>query len=159
MHGKIEPTSDVHTVHIPECPARLSACFLAAGMAYTQPVVPMAPPLVSQLDDHGAGTVGVVGGPLSQLLEQNYAILNQFKQNMEVYKVNENTELLVRFRDNILTVLNQMNAMQVNISFLSQLCIFTCQSWLEIARRCCHLVEPNCVMSHLSVLLALQLQD
>ena len=90
---------------------------LHAGMAYAQPVVPMAPPLVSQLDDHGAGTVGVVGGPLSQLLEQNYAILNQFKQNMEVYKVNENTELLVRFRDNILTVLNQMNAMQVNISF------------------------------------------
>ena len=75
----------------------------------------MAPPLVAQLDDHGAGTVGVVGGPLSQLLEQNYAILNQFKQNMEVYKVNENTELLVRFRDNILTVLNQMNAMQVSL--------------------------------------------
>ena len=86
---------------------------MRAGMAFAQPVVPMAPPLVSQLDDHGAGTVGVVGGPLSQLLEQNYAILNQFKQNMEVYKVNENTELLVRFRDNILTVLNQMNAMQV----------------------------------------------
>ena len=87
-------------------------------MAYAQPIVPMAPPLVSQLDDHGAGTVGVVGGPLSQLLEQNYAILNQFKQNMEVYKVNENTELLVRFRDNILTVLNQMNAMQVHMPSL-----------------------------------------
>lgn len=84
-------------------------------MAFAPPVVPMAPPLVAQLDDHGAGTVGVVGGPLSQLLEQNYAILNQFKQNMEVYKVNENTELLVRFRDNILTVLNQMNAMQVSL--------------------------------------------
>ena len=84
-------------------------------MAFAPPVVPMAPPLVAQLDDHGAVTVGVVGGPLSQLLEQNYAILNQFKQNMEVYKVNENTELLVRFRDNILTVLNQMNAMQVSL--------------------------------------------
>ena len=88
------------------------------GLGYAQPVVPMAPPLVSQLDDHGAGTVGVVGGPLSQLLEQNYAILNQFKQNMEVYNVDENTKLLVRFRDNILTVLNQMNAMQVNMPFL-----------------------------------------
>lgn len=85
-------------------------------MAFAQPVVPVAPPLVAQLDDHGAGTVGVVGGHLSQLLEQNYAILNQFKQNMEVYKVNENTELLVRFRDNILTVLHQMNAMQVNLA-------------------------------------------
>ena len=102
----------VHRPKMPS-PALLDAYVLGAGMAYAQPVVPMAPPLVSQLDDHGAGTVGVVGGPLSQLLEQNYAILNQFKQNMEVYKVNENTELLVRFRDNILTVLNQMNAMQV----------------------------------------------
>ena len=73
------------------------AAFMQAWL-FAQPVVPMAPTLVAQLDDHGAGTVGVVGGPLSQLLEQNYAILNQFKQNMEVYKVNENTELLVRFR-------------------------------------------------------------
>ncbi|KAK9909270.1 hypothetical protein WJX75_009873 [Coccomyxa subellipsoidea] len=80
------------------------------GMAYAQPVVPLAP--MPQLDDHGAGTVGGVGGPLAQLLEQNYAILNQFKQNMAAYKVNENTELLVRFRDNILTVLNHMNSMQ-----------------------------------------------
>lgn len=83
------------------------------GMAYAQPVVPLAP--MPQLDDHGAGTVGGVGGPLAQLLEQNYAILNQFKQNMAAYKVNENTELLVRFRDNILTVLNHMNSMQVRI--------------------------------------------
>ncbi|CAL5219211.1 g1002 [Coccomyxa viridis] len=97
---------------VPGMPMPGSNMMQPPGMAYAQPVVPMAPPLVSQLDDHGAGTVGVVGGPLSQLLEQNYAILNQFKQNMEVYKVNENTELLVRFRDNILTVLNQMNAMQ-----------------------------------------------
>lgn len=81
-------------------------------MAYAQPVVPLAP--MPQLDDHGAGTVGGVGGPLAQLLEQNYAILNQFKQNMAAYKVNENTELLVRFRDNILTVLNHMNSMQAS---------------------------------------------
>ncbi|KAK9824297.1 hypothetical protein WJX72_009233 [[Myrmecia] bisecta] len=57
-------------------------------------------------------TVGGVAGPLAALLEQNYAILNSFKQNMAQYKVNENTDLLVRFRDNILTILNQMNSMQ-----------------------------------------------
>ena len=39
------------------------------------------------LDDHGAASVGVVSGPVAQLLEQNYAILNQFKQNMAQYKV------------------------------------------------------------------------
>lgn len=86
-------------------------------MAYAQPVVPMAPPLMPQLDDHGAGTVGGVGGPLAQLLEQNYAILNHFKQNMAAYKVNENTELLVRFRDNILTVLSHMDKMQVTTAY------------------------------------------
>eukprot|EP00891_Asterochloris_glomerata_P000807 jgi/Astpho2/807/e_gw1.00016.308.1_t len=30
---------------------------------------------------------------------------------MAAYKVNENTELLVRFQDNILSILNQMNSM------------------------------------------------
>jgi hypothetical protein len=48
---------------------------------------------------------------MAHLLEQNYLILNQYKQNMQQYKVHENTELLVRFRDNILTILNQMSCM------------------------------------------------
>ena len=49
---------------------------------------------------------------VAQLLEQNYAILNQFKQNMAHYKVNQNTELLIRFRDNLVAILSQMSAMQ-----------------------------------------------
>lgn len=48
---------------------------------------------------------------MSQLLEQNYMILSQYKQNMQQYKVNENTSLLVQFRDNIHTILNQMSCM------------------------------------------------
>lgn len=48
---------------------------------------------------------------MTQLLEQNYLILSQYKQNMQQYKVNENTGLLVQFRDNILTILNQMSCM------------------------------------------------
>lgn len=48
---------------------------------------------------------------MGTLLEQNYLILNQYKQNMQQYKVNENTDLLVRFRDNIVTILSQMNNM------------------------------------------------
>ena len=63
------------------------------------------------LDDHGSHSVGMVGGPMAHLLEQNYLILNQYKQNMQQYKVHENTDLLVRFRNNILTILNQMNSM------------------------------------------------
>jgi Protein of unknown function (DUF3755) len=64
----------------------------------------------------GSGSVGGVGGPIATLLEQNYAILQQFKQNMSFYKVTENTDLLLHFRDNILEILNQMNSMQVGAS-------------------------------------------
>ena len=74
-----------------------------------------------QLDDHGAQTVGAVGGLVAQLLEQNLHILYQYKQNMHQFKVQENTELLVRFRDNILAVLNQMNSMDGVMSQMPQL--------------------------------------
>ena len=63
------------------------------------------------LDDHTSSALGVVAGPMGNLLEQNYLILNQYKQNMQQYKVHENTDLLVRFRDNIVTILSQMNCM------------------------------------------------
>ena len=66
---------------------------------------------IPSMGDHTSNTVGVVGGPMSHLLEQNYLILNQYKQNMQQYKVNENTSLLVQFRDNILAILNQMSCM------------------------------------------------
>jgi len=47
--------------------------------------------------EHGSGGAGAAGGPMAHLLEQNYLILNQYKQNMQQYKVHENTELLVRW--------------------------------------------------------------
>ncbi len=74
-----------------------------------------------QLDDHGSQTVGAVGGLVAQLLEQNLHILYQYKQNMHQFKVQEITELLVRFRDNILAVLNQMNSMDGVMSQMPQL--------------------------------------
>lgn len=74
-----------------------------------------------QLDDHGAQTVGAVGGLVAQLLEANLHILYQYKQNMHQFKVQENTELLVRFRDNVLAVLNQMNSMDGVMSQMPQL--------------------------------------
>lgn len=83
---------------------------------WQQPQMPMP-----QLDDHGASTVGAVGGLVAQLLEQNLHILYQYKQNMHQFKVQENTELLVRFRDNILAVLNQMSSMDGVMSQMPQL--------------------------------------
>lgn len=75
----------------------------------------LAPPVTATapvpLDDHGATSVGVVSGPIATLLDSNYAILNQLKVNMQHCRVHENTELLMRYRDNILSILNHMNNM------------------------------------------------
>lgn len=82
--------------------SKLAKTASAPFVGTTQPV---------PLDDHGAATVGVVGGPIATLLESNYAILNQLKINMQHCRVHENTELLMRYRDNILSILNHMNNM------------------------------------------------
>jgi hypothetical protein len=41
-------------------------------------------------------------------MEQNYGILTQFKTNMATFKVMENTELLVRYRDNLMAIQQQL---------------------------------------------------
>ncbi|KAK9839550.1 hypothetical protein WJX84_001507 [Apatococcus fuscideae] len=84
-----------------------AAAFAAGGPGALPPMQPMP-----MLDDHGGASVGGIGGPIGQLLDQNLAYLNQFRTNMQCFKVNENTDLLVRFRDNILGILQQMNGMQ-----------------------------------------------
>lgn len=83
------------------------------GGAYTmgsQPQTAVPPPMASCMDEHGASAVGV-GGAISQLLDSNYVLLNQFKVNMQQCRVHDNIDLLVRFRDNILAILSQMNSM------------------------------------------------
>ena len=64
---------------------------------------------------------GAVDGPISQLLESNFAILNQFRGNMEAFRVHENLELLVQFRDNILGIINHMDTMGGVMSQMPQL--------------------------------------
>ncbi|KAK9835521.1 hypothetical protein WJX74_002231 [Apatococcus lobatus] len=84
-----------------------ATAFAPGGPATLPPLQPLP-----MLDDHGGASVGGIGGPIGQLLDQNLAYLNQFRTNMQCFKVNENTDLLVRFRDNILNILQQMNGMQ-----------------------------------------------
>jgi hypothetical protein len=50
-------------------------------------------------------------GPAAALLDSNLSILNHFRANMSAFKVHENTQLLVQFRDNILAIINAMEAM------------------------------------------------
>lgn len=83
----------------------VASCTAAASLSAPIPAPAMP------LDDHGSSGVGSIGGPIDALLDQNYAILNEFKANMAVYKVAENTTLLIRYRDNILAVLHHMQSM------------------------------------------------
>ena len=52
-----------------------------------------------------------IEGPIAHLLDANLAILNHFRTNMATFKVHENTQLLVQFRDNVLQILHAMEAM------------------------------------------------
>jgi hypothetical protein len=52
-----------------------------------------------------------VEGPIAYLLDANLSILNQFRTNMASFKVHENTQLLVQFRDNIMQILQAMDTM------------------------------------------------
>lgn len=67
----------------------------------------VTPPLLP-LQGDGSQTVD---GPIAYLLDANLSILNQFRTNMASFKVHENTQLLVQFRDNILQILHAMDSM------------------------------------------------
>lgn len=82
------------------------------------PPLPFLPPGLG--GDAGAGG-GTVDGPISQLLESNFGILNQFRSNMEGFRVAENTQLLVQFRENILGIISHMEAMGGVMSQMPQL--------------------------------------
>ena len=69
---------------------------------------------------------------VQSLMEQNYAILNTFKSNMEQCRVVENTELLVRLRDNVLSCLGHMGSMGGPISSMPPLPV---QLNLDLANR------------------------
>ena len=59
-----------------------AAAFAAGGPGALPPMQPMP-----MLDDHGGASVGGIGGPIGQLLDQNLAYLNQFRTNMQCFKV------------------------------------------------------------------------
>ena len=87
-----------------------AAAAAAAPMAMT-----MAPPPSSFMPPSGppamADGSATVDGPITHLLDANLAILNHFRSNMAAFKVHENTQLLVQFRDNILQILQAMKSM------------------------------------------------
>jgi len=69
---------------------------------------PPAGPPAPSMPSEGPNTIE---GPISYLLDANLAILNHFRSNMTAFKVHENTQLLVQFRDNILQIIQAMESM------------------------------------------------
>ena len=49
--------------------------------------------------------------PITEVLDQNISVIKQIQQNMMHNKVRENSDLLSKFRDNILKASNNMNSM------------------------------------------------
>ncbi|KAJ7563792.1 hypothetical protein O6H91_03G126100 [Diphasiastrum complanatum] len=78
------------------------------GAAGTKSAMPMyISPSLSMESDDGISN-DVIGGRAGELFEQNVQIISQIRANLAACKPQENTDLLVRFRDNIFTILNGM---------------------------------------------------
>ncbi|CAM6095710.1 unnamed protein product [Calypogeia fissa] len=69
--------------------------------------VPPPPPV----DNDDGISNDAIGGTTGQLLEQNSQIIAQIRSNLAACKLTENTDHLVRFRDNIFAILNGMTNM------------------------------------------------
>ncbi|KAK9827668.1 hypothetical protein WJX81_005475 [Elliptochloris bilobata] len=85
-----------------------------------------------QLPNHGAATTGGVGGPVADLLEQNYAIFQEYKANMAIYKVAENTQLLMRIHANIQKINHQMQHMEGVMQYMPPLPVEVNEHLMEV---------------------------
>jgi len=71
---------------------------------------PYAQSMISMDSDDGI-SFQAIGGATGQLLEQNAQALDQISANFSSFKVHENLNLFCQARNNILTILNDMNDM------------------------------------------------
>jgi len=73
--------------------------------------MPMYTPPPPPIDNDDGISNDAIGGTTGHLLEQNAQVIVQIRSNLAAMKMQENTELLVRFRDNIFAILNGMTNM------------------------------------------------
>ncbi|XP_060176461.1 uncharacterized protein LOC132606830 isoform X1 [Lycium barbarum] len=69
---------------------------------------PYAQAVMSMDSDDGI-SYQAIGGPAGQLLEQNAQALDQISANFAAFKIQENINLFFQARNNILTILNDLN--------------------------------------------------
>ncbi|XP_050207143.1 uncharacterized protein LOC126656589 isoform X2 [Mercurialis annua] len=71
---------------------------------------PYAPPMIPADSDDGI-SYKAIGGATGELLEQNAQILSQISANFASFQIHDNLNLLSKTRDNILSILNDLNDM------------------------------------------------
>ncbi|PHU16198.1 hypothetical protein BC332_17403 [Capsicum chinense] len=71
------------------------------GPTYARAVMPM--------DKDGRINYQAIGGPIGQLLQQNAQTLDQISANLDNLKIQENFDLLIQARNNLLKVVNNLN--------------------------------------------------
>ncbi|KAF2289024.1 hypothetical protein P3X46_018027 [Hevea brasiliensis] len=69
-----------------------------------------APPMIPMDNDDGISYKDI-GGASGELLEQNAQILSQISANFASFQIHDNLNLLSKTRDNILSILNDLNDM------------------------------------------------
>lgn len=74
-----------------------------------RPAGPLYPLSVLTMDTDDDISYKAIGGPSGQLLENNSHIFNQVSTNLANFQIQENIGLLCQARENILTILNDMN--------------------------------------------------
>eukprot|EP00250_Pteridium_aquilinum_P010498 c19431_g1_i1 orf=309-1088(+) len=79
------------------------------GLRASAPAYATPNAMLSLESDDGINIV--IEGTAGQLLQQNTQIISQIKANFSACKIQENTDLLVRFRDNILAISNSIKDM------------------------------------------------
>ncbi|KAK8481489.1 hypothetical protein V6N13_004412 [Hibiscus sabdariffa] len=71
------------------------------GPAYPLPMIPM--------DNDDGIPYEAIGGATGELFEQNAQMFNQISANFAAFQVHDNINLLCKARDNILTIMNDLN--------------------------------------------------
>ncbi|KAI3973291.1 hypothetical protein MKX01_020666 [Papaver californicum] len=87
-------------------PSTKSASHLAARPNVPPYALPMMP-----MDNDDGISFKAIGGATGQLLEQNAHVFNQISANFASYQYQENINLFCQTRDNILSILNDLNDM------------------------------------------------
>lgn len=82
----------------------------ASHLAVRPNVPPYAMPMMPMDNDDGI-SFKAIGGATGQLLEQNAQVFNQISANFASYQYQENINLFCQTRDNILSILNDLNDM------------------------------------------------